>query len=85
MEINTLLPHSPQVLLDEMVHLQADRDGYSGLHDAMMNNIAKQLKEHCPKAFGDVWTASLFPERIAKIACRLAEEYIIKNNFVHQK
>lgn len=82
MEINTLLPHSSQVLLDEMVHLREDRDNYSGLHDAMMNNVSKQLQILCPTAFTTVYTASLFPERIAEIACRLAEEYIIKNNLV---
>jgi len=77
MKINTLLPNSPKELLDEMVHLQEDREHYSGLHDAMMMNICNQLRIHCPSSFGDVWTSSLFPERIAKIACRLAEEYII--------
>ena len=80
-KINYFKPISADFLLENYEDLRPrddKRDGeYCPIHDSIMRAISKNLKEHNPDQFNEVWTGSLFPERLTKEVLRLFEAWII--------
>lgn len=81
--VNYFAPKSPEWLLKTYKGLRESdekRDlDYSPLHDSIMNAICENLREYCPEAFTNAWSASLFPERLTKEILRLVEQQIQRN------
>lgn len=82
-EINHFAPASEEFLLSKykgLRELDEKRDEeYSALHDGIMNAIESNLFEHNKEQFHEVWSSSVFPERLTKEILRLVEEQIQRN------
>lgn len=78
--VNHFAPASPDWLLSNYKGLRdtdekRDKD-YSPLHDSIMNAISSNLLEHNKEQFPQVWSQSMFPERLTKEILRLVEQQI---------
>ena len=75
--INHFPPSSPEGLLKTYKGLREPNElrdlEYSPLHDSIMEAISSNLKEHSKGTFDQIWTSSLFPERVTKEILRLFE------------
>lgn len=78
--VNHFAPASPEWLLSNYKGLRdidekRDKD-FSPLHDSIMNAISSNLLEHNKEQFHQVWSQSMFPERLTKEILRLVEQQI---------
>lgn len=81
---NKILPKSAKFMLSDMKPLEdfVDRGEWCALHDAAISNVIEQLKIFATnECYTHLATSSLFPERMAKIVCRLTEQYLHRNNY----
>lgn len=75
--VNHFAPASPDWLLSKYKGLREpdekrDKD-FSPLHDSIMTAIQNNLLEHNKEQFRQVWSNSMFPERLTKEILRLVE------------
>jgi len=78
-EINTLLPVSSKIELEKYKPIRQPNEArdanYSPQHDAIMTAIWDRLQEFGNKEVADnIWTSSLFPERLTKQILRIIEQ-----------
>ena len=75
--VNHFSPSSPDWLLSKYKGLREpdeNRDNnFSPLHDGIMTAIQNNLLEHNKEQFREVWSNSMFPERLTKEILRLVE------------
>ena len=75
--VNHFAPISPEWLLSKYKGLREpdekrDKE-FSPLHDSIMTAIQNNLLEYNKGQFNEVWSSSMFPERLTKEILRLVE------------